>query len=113
MQRDSTHMWRCVGRYVLGGIRVEGYDTPSPPLPHIAYDFLFVKLWRPHNPFHVPLPCFSWLVKLCAPGQMCKDNPVTLSTSRPSNSRDLHHMAPVTNQLYAACPYSRNNLNLT
>nr|DAQ10352.1 MAG TPA: hypothetical protein [Caudoviricetes sp.] len=30
---------------------------------------------------------------------MCKDNPVTLSTHTPSNSRDLHHMTPVTNQL--------------
>ena len=41
------------------------------------------------------------LVRVCScsfvrPIQMCKDNPVTLSTLTPSNSRDLPHMTLVT-----------------
>lgn len=48
------------------------------------------------------------LVHVCScsfvrPGQMCKDNLVTLSTHTPSNSRDVHHMTPVTNQGYVTC----------
>nr|DAF23191.1 MAG TPA: hypothetical protein [Caudoviricetes sp.] len=52
----------------------------------------------PQIPSHVPLPQPPQFVKLCAPGQMCIVNLVTLSTHTPSNSRDLHHMTPVTNQ---------------
>lgn len=74
-----------------------GYDTPAPTFPRIAYDFLFVKSRGPQIPSYAPLSYFPEVVKLCAPDQMCKDNSVTLSASQPSNSRDLHHMTPVTN----------------
>lgn len=70
-------MWR----YVC--VCVWRYDTHPPAFPHIAFDFLFVKSRGPQIPSHAPLSCFSEFVKLCAPGQMCKDNPVTLSTHTP------------------------------
>ena len=80
-----------------------GMTPPLPSPPHIAYDFLFVKSRGPQIPSYAPLSCFPEFVKLCAPGQMCKDNPGTLSTRTPSNSRDLHHMTSVTNQCFVTC----------
>lgn len=78
--------------------------TPAPPtFPHIAFDFLFVKSRGPQIPDYTPLPQSPRVVKLCAPVQMCKDNPVTLSTTPLSNSRDVHHMTPVTIQSCVTC----------
>ena len=95
MQRDLTH--NLLAPYYPH--RKVGMTPPPTLLSHIAYDFLFVKLRGPQTPSCAPLSYFSEVVNLCAPGQMCKDNPVTLSTHTPSNSRDVHHMIPVTNHL--------------
>lgn len=72
------------------------HPHPRPSLYSVWFSFCWVGGFFGSRLFSSIM--FFWVCQFMSPGRMCKDESVIFVSLHPFNSRDVHHMTPVTNQ---------------